>query len=569
MNRSTLMRLGGWFRPFAPHLAASVLLMAVAAAIPAGIVLLVEQILDRVLVNQDADTLRRIPYAVVGLYACNGAVNLVRGMLTRDVAFTVVARLRRAVFAHMLSLPPTWHQKRPLGERLSVLGQDVGQVQYLVSAFATAVEKPLALLGLAVAALRMDPLLAGLAFVALPPIAVPIRVFARRLRAQARGSLDGLGVLQSGALQSLAGLRVVQAFRAEARRLRAFDQDNERQLSLQLRAAFSQLAPSPLIELMASVGVALVIAVGGRRVIAGELQPGELIAILVALGLMNTPLKSLSEVASLTQRALAGAERAFEILDTPPPLTDGGEVLSARRCRLSFEELRFDYGEGEVLRGLSFDVEPGETVALVGASGAGKSTLASLVSRLADPTGGCVRVNGIDIRSLTLDSLRAHVAVVTQDPFLFDGSVAENLRLARPEASLAELEAACTAALAHEFVTALPKGYDTPVDEVGQRLSGGQRQRICIARALLLDAPILVLDEATSNLDPENEALVRQALARLREGRTTLVIAHRPETVREADRVVVLAQGRVVQMGPHAELIGQEGEYRRLFGGGA
>lgn len=569
MKRSTLMRLGGWFRPFAPHLAASVLLMAVAAAIPAGIVLLVEQILDRVLVNQDADTLRRIPYAVVGLYACNGAVNLVRGMLTRDVAFTVVARLRRAVFAHMLGLPPTWHQKRPLGERLSVLGQDVGQVQYLVSAFATAVEKPLALLGLAVAALRMDPLLAGLAFVALPPIAVPIRVFARRLRAQARGSLDGLGVLQSGALQSLAGLRVVQAFRAEARRLRAFDQDNERQLSLQLRAAFSQLAPSPLIELMASVGVALVIAVGGRRVIAGELQPGELIAILVALGLMNTPLKSLSEVASLTQRALAGAERAFEILDTPPPLTDGAEVLSARRCRLSLEELRFDYGEGEVLRGLSFAVEPGETVALVGASGAGKSTLASLVSRLADPTGGRVCVNGIDIRSLTLDSLRAHVAVVTQDPFLFDGSVAENLRLARPEASLAELEAACAAALAHEFVTALPKGYDTPVDEVGQRLSGGQRQRICIARALLLDAPILVLDEATSNLDPENEALVRQALARLREGRTTLVIAHRPETVREADRVVVLAQGRVVQMGPHAELIGQEGEYRRLFGGGA
>ena len=564
-----LRRLLAYYRPYAGQLVLATLLMALAAAIPGLLVLLIERVLDDVLIAKDGAALAAMPLAIVALYAANGALHVGRTFMTRRIAFSVVTRLRRELFAHTLGLDVGWHQRTPLGAQLTRLTSDLGNVQYIVSAYATAVQRPLTLLGLLAAALWQDWRLTIAAVILLPLVALPISRFGRQLRRTARESLDNLASLTTSAQETLTGIRVVQAFRAEPLRMRRFEEDNDAQLKLQLEATLAQLLPGPIIELIAAVGVGLAIAYGGRRVFAGELEPGQLIAFLVAAGLMNLPLKQLSEINSLTQRAIAGAQAAFTVLDTKPVVASGGVRLDARTCELRFEGVGFDYGDGPVLEDIELTVRPGERVALVGPSGAGKSTLVALVPRFHDPVSGRVLINGRDLRELDLGTLRAHVAMVSQDSFLFNASVLDNVRLGRPEATRAEVEQACRAANAHGFVAELPKGYDTFVDEGGLRLSGGQRQRLCIARAILCDAPVLLLDEATSALDRESEEAVQEALDRLMEGRTVIAIAHRLSTVKDADRIVVLDRGRIVQVGRHDELVGRPGEYARLYGEGA
>ncbi len=568
-----MRRLLGWFRPYRGRIALAVVLMALHSAVPGLLVLLVEKVLDDVLIARDASMLALVPAALVGLYAANGFLGFARGMITQGISWGVVARMRQALFAALLRQDAAWHQKAPTGTLLARLTQDVDDVQYGVSAIVTAIQKPLTLAVLVAAAASMDPLLTLVALVVLPLVILPIRVFGQRLRAAARDRLDNLAALTGIAGETLAGIRTVQVFGAEAGRSAAFDRENEQQRALRLRAAAARLLPSPIIEIIAATGASVVLWVGGRRVMGGAAEPGELIAFILAITLLNAPLKGLAEVNSLLQRALAGAEAVFAVLDRAPAVPDTGTVaLDAREAALAFEDVHFDYGGGEVLRGVSLTIPTGRVVAVVGASGAGKSTLAALVPRLYDPTGGRVTLAGDDLRDLTLASLRRHVAVVSQEPFLFDDSVAANIALGRPDATRAEIEAAARVADAHGFVSALPQGYDTRIDELGLRLSGGQRQRLCIARAVLMDAPVLVLDEATSALDAESEAAVQAALDRAMAGRTVLVIAHRLSTIRDADEIVVLDGGVVAERGTHAGLMASDGAYaalvRRQQGGG-
>ena len=558
-------RLLGWFRPYRGRLALALGLMLVHSAVPGALVLLVERVLDDVLIARDEVALRTVPLALIGLYALNGVLGFARGMLTRSVAWAVVTRMRSALFAALLLQDLAWHQKEANGALLARLTQDVDNVQYGVSGIVTAVQKPVTLLVLLGAALTLDPVLTGIAVVVLPLVAWPIRAFGRRVRTATTEGLDSMAALSGVAGESLEGIRAVQRLGAEPARRAAFDAENERHRALRMRAFAARLLPSPVVELIAALGAAVVLWVGGQRVMDGTAEPGELIAFVLALTLVNAPLKGLAEINTPIQRALAGAEAVFAVLDRAPAVPDTGTVrLDATTAGLAFEGVHFDYGQGPVLNGIDLQIAPGTVVAVVGASGAGKSTLAALVSRLHDATAGRVCVAGRDVRDLTLGSLRRHVAVVSQEPFLFDTSVAENIRMGRPDASRADIETAARVADAHDFVSALPHGYDTRVDGQGLRLSGGQRQRICIARAVLRDAPVLVLDEATSALDAESEAAVQRALERAMAGRTVLVIAHRLSTVRGADEIVVLDGGRIVERGDHGTLMDACGVYAAL-----
>lgn len=561
----TTRRLLGYFRPHTGKLAVALVLLALHSAVPGLLVLLIERVLDDVLIEQDDRLLRLLPLAVVGLYGANGALAYSRGMLTRRVAWEVVTRLRGQLFDALLRQDVAWHQTRPTGALLSRLTQDADNVQYGVSAIVTAIQKPLTLAILLGAAARMSPRLTLVAVLVLPLVAWPIQRYGRRLRERTRASLDNLADLSALSTEALSGIRTVQRHSGEAARAAAFARENHRQQELRLQAHAARLLPSAVVEVIAALGVAVVLWLGGQQVFAGEMEPGELVAFLVALALLNPPLKGLAEVHSLAQRARAGAERVFEILDRAPAIPDdGGVELDVAEADLAFEGVRFSYGDAPVLRGLDLRVRAGRTVALVGASGSGKSTAAALVSRLYDPTAGRLTLAGHDLRDLTLASLRRHVAVVAQEPFLFDDTVAGNIRLGRPEATDAAVEAAARVANAHGFISELPQGYATRIDELGLRLSGGQRQRICIARAVLRDAPVLVLDEATSALDAESEHAVQEALDRLAADRTVLAIAHRLSTIRDADEIVVLDAGRVVERGRHADLLAADGAYAAL-----
>ncbi len=564
---SSTRRLARRFRPYAGRLVLATFLVSVASALPSLLVFIIQGVLDEVLIRRDERALTLLAPGIVLLYGVNGAVSVARGLLTRSVAWRVVTDLRNELHAHLLRLGVDWHQRLPAGERASRALSDVNNLQYAVSGVVTAVQKPVTLLGLVVTAFYMNPVLAAVALVVLPLVGWPIDRFGKWGRAATRDALDAAARLSGNLLETLSGIRVVQLSGGEAERRAKFEAVNEAHHQAQINAVTAQLLPGPVVEFIAALGVGAAIYVGGQQVFRGETQPGELIAFLVALGLMNDPLKGVALVHSLVQRALASADTVFALLDTQPSLVDNGTIVATAPSVITVESASFDYGDGGVLRGVDFRVHAGQKVAIVGASGAGKSTLLALLTRLRDPTSGRVAWDGTDLRSLSMGSLRSKVAVVTQEPFLFDDTVANNIRFGCPSATDEHVRAAAEVADAAGFVDALPQGFDTRIDELGMRLSGGQRQRICIARAVLRDAPVLVLDEATSNLDSESEAAVNAALERASRGRTTFVVAHRLSTVRDADLILVFRGGEIVERGTHTELLALGGEYARLVAG--
>ncbi|HCH66501.1 MAG: hypothetical protein CL927_00060 [Deltaproteobacteria bacterium] len=540
---STIRRL---FKRFLPHrytLAGALVLVALHSTIPGLLVLLVEVVLDDVLVEKNTAALQWIPWAVVGLYAANGALGFARGMLTRSIAWRVLTDLRQDVFAALMEQDPAWHRQRSVGTLTSRLVTDVDNIQYGVSAIVTAVQKPLTLIVLLLAAMRMSPTLTAVALVAVPVVVLPIRWLGHRLRERARVGLDARADLSAYATETWNTLTGVQAASAEPARMVGFQTHNEALRAAAMRSFAARLLPSPVVETAAAIGVACVVVVGGEQVMQGQLLPGELVAFLLAVGLLNDPLKGLAEVHTLAQRAAAGASTAFDLIDRTPAIVDGPEgalSMAPSAPMLELDNVTIDYGEGPILEGFSLTVRRGEIVALAGASGAGKTSLVRLVPRLMDPTSGCVRLGGADVSRHSVRSVRRQVAWVGQEPVLLNATIAENIALARANASRAEVVQAARSAGAEGFIHDLPNGFETAVGEGGSRLSGGQRQRIHIARAFLQNAPVVVLDEPTSALDADHESIIQSALDRLCSGRAVLLVSHRKTTLARAHRVVHL-----------------------------
>ncbi len=562
-----LLRL---IRPELRNIVLGMIFLAIGSAMnllfPQGIRILVD---DALAGGQKPTRLDAIALGMLVIFLIQGIAVALRSALFTISGERTVARLREELFARILEQEVAFFDERKTGELLSRLSSDATTIQLTVSIH---VSMALRFFASVVGGLGFlfytSPKLTLIMLLVVPAVALGAVAYGRRVRKLSLSVQDALAKSSEAAEEALAGIRTVRAFAAEPNELGRYESAVQRAFSL---ARTRTVATATFMGGASFAGygaAALVFWYGGRMVASGAMSIGALTSFLVYTLLVAFSLGGLSDLWGELMKAGGAATRIFEILDRAPRIPPRGGMDPERvEGQIAFEKVFFSYPMRKdlpVLKGLDLSIRPGEIVALVGPSGAGKSTISSLLLRLYDPNEGRILLDGRDLRELDPNWLRRRIGVVSQEPILFSGSIAENIRYGRPEASEAEVEAAARAANAHEFITRFPKGYDTLVGERGVQLSGGQKQRVAIARALLKDPPLLILDEATSALDAESEHLVKEALDRLMAKRTTLIIAHRLSTVRDANRVLVLDGGRVVQSGDHTELVAEEGLYRRL-----
>ncbi len=506
--------------------------------------------------------------SIVIVFTLKGLADFGQAYLMGDAAQRVLRDLRNRLFGHLEALPIRYYTRSSTGELMSRITNDVALIQGAVSdAVAALLRDASAAVVLIALAFVMDAKLAFYACFVFPIAVYPVMRLGKRLRRASRKRLVSTARLSTLILETVRGIRVVKGFGMEKWEAARFAEENQGLYRTNLKAIRLKAVLTPINEFLAAVGFAVTLWYGHRRIAAGTLRPQDFITFFVALGSIYPYIKKLASINNVVQEGIAGATRVFEILDERPEPADLPDAvpLAAIAEGVAFEDVFFKYDEEMVLRDIGFRIGVGEVVALVGSSGGGKTTIANLIPRFYDVTSGRVTIDGRDVRGYTIASLRRHIGIVTQTTLLFNDTIANNIAYGEVKRTREEIEEAARAAHAHDFITRMAKGYDTVVGEGGVRLSGGEAQRLSVARAILKNAPILILDEATSSLDAESEAAVQKALDNLLARRTTLVIAHRLSTIRHADRILVIREGRIVEEGAHDELLALGGEYRRLY----
>jgi ATP-binding cassette, subfamily B, bacterial MsbA len=498
-----------------------------------------------------------IPLVMLG----RGICNYLNAYLMNWVAIRACSDLRTRLFEHLMHLPLSFLSRNSTGELMSRIG-DIAVLQNMIAvSTVTLVTQPIQLVTLAMVPFAMYPKLTAISLVTFPLCIIPVVVYNKKVRRAGSAIQTEQANLGKVMHESFTGNRIIKGYNLEQVVVERFVTNQQKFISHYMRVVRSTETPGPIIEFLAAIGVAILLLS-----LAGKATPAEFIVFIASLLMMYAPVKAIIRVQSQLHQTQAATQRVFELLATPNTLADPPHPVpvQADGKEIHFDNVSFSYGDKPVLRNIQLRVEPGRMVALVGSSGSGKTTLTNLLLRFYDPTHGVIRIGGTDLREAALRDLRSKIAVVTQENILFNETIRQNIAYGRPDATFAEIEAAARNAFAHDFIVGKPHGYDSVVGEKGTNLSGGERQRIAIARAILRNAPILVLDEATSSLDNESERIVQAALDQLMKGRTTICIAHRLSTVQHADMILVLDHGQIVETGRHAELLAQGGVYQKL-----
>ncbi len=520
---------------------------------------------------QALDPVVRLHLLAVGvavLFLLKNLVFFFQTFLMNDVSARFLRDIRNALYRQYHRLSLDFFSGERTGGLVSRITYDVSVLQNTVTEGITDLiyqtAQALVFLGIV---FSIHPKLALVSLLLLPGLGIPIVRIGKALRKLGFQVQERMADLNSRLIETLQGIRIIQAFTAQEKEIARFTTINQQYYKADIKTVKRREALAGITDLISVGGGLIVLEIGGRAVLNGQISPGTIVFFLAAMLSLYQPVKRLSRLHSINQQALTAAKRVVEVLETEPSVAEGPDPIPLPwfRREIRFEGAWFRYGDPWILQGVDLTVRAGEVVAIVGSSGSGKTTLVNLIPRFYDPTEGRVTIDGIDIRRAGLTSLRSQIGLVTQEPFLFHDTIRNNIAFGRPEATLEEVERAAQAANADGFIRGFPKGYDTSVGDLGSRLSGGERQRIAIARAILKDPPILILDEATSQLDSESELLVQEALDRLMKGRTVFLISHRLSTIRNVDRIIVLDRGRVAEVGRHEELMRESPVYRRLY----
>ena len=548
---------------------AAIIAMILGALTTLAVPWIIRNIIDDVLAAKNLVALNWIALGILVLFFLRGVFSYIQGYLMSYIANRVIIDIRNEVYARVQRLSLRFFDTRKTGSLMSRLTNDIGALQTaIVDNFVNIVKESVILIGSLVGMVILHWRLTLLCIIIVPLVSITIKYFGRKLKKSGHMMQERIADVTSHLQETIGGIRVVKSFFREDYEIARFRQINQASFGAAMKAARQSSQLSPIVEFIAAIAVTAIIWYGGWSVIDGELTAGELIAFLIyAINLAN-PVRRLSALYGDIQRSMAAGERVFALLDETPDIREKADAIALPVFRgdVVFDAVHFQYEPSkEVLSGISFHAEPGQKIALVGPSGSGKSTIANLIPRFYDVTAGAIKIDGHDIRDVTLASLREQIGIVPQDTALFNTTIEENIRYGRLDATAEEVEAAVRAANAEEFVRQLPQGLQTPIGDRGLVLSGGQRQRIAIARALLKDPRILILDEATSALDTESEQLVQAAMERLMIGRTAFIIAHRLTTIQDADHILVIDRGRIVESGTHQSLLALHGMYYNLY----
>ncbi len=546
----------------------AVLCMIVLAGTSGAMALLIKPILDDIFIKKNAAMLIIIPPIVILLYFIRGILAYAHAYLMNYIGQQIIRELRNMLYTSIIELPLSFFHSEKIGVLMSRITNDVNVVKSMVSTVVTRIAKDgFTIIGLIGVIFYRDWKMALIAMIVLPIIFFPIFIFGRWVRKFSKKVQKSMAEVSAFLYETFTGSKIVKAFGKEEHEKRRFFQKTKDLFKLEIKSVIAKELSSPVMEIVTGIGISFIIWFGGKRVINGAVTTGTFFSFLAAAIMLYEPVKQLNKLNNAIQEGLGATDRIFEIIEKESDIKESENpiMLNPDFNLIEFKNMFFKYNDEWVLEDINLDVNKGEVIALVGMSGGGKTSLVNLIPRFYDTNKGAILIDGADIKELSIKSLRKQIAIVTQEPILFNDTVRSNIAYGREDASEEDIEKAAKAAFAYDFICGFPEKFDTMIGELGSRLSGGEKQRICIARALLKNAPILILDEATSSLDINAEEVVKKALDNLMKGRTTFIIAHRLSTVAKADKIITLINGRIKEIGTHSELLEKKGDYYNLY----